>query len=209
MPLVKFFVNLAVFNEKMFITKSWWWLPSLIVVIHKQVANGFIGNTVVTLRWTLTTCIYVLVYVLFNNNDSCMPCDINFRSQDHFKKLGPAVEIMSVHTDLHSHKIQSRISTKFPGHCLQSELWFKYYVKRVSCWQKWNINIGAISWDCICFQYYLETFHMRHIMRDAPSVKLHSKIYNPLGFNASWHNPHHCEKYIVMTALQCIIISRC
>ena len=50
---------------------------------------------------------------------------------------------------------------------------------------------------------------MRHIMlllfQVAPTVTLHSKIHNPLGFK---HNPHHCEKYIVMTALQCIIISR-
>ena len=119
----------------------------------QRVENGFIGNTVVTLRGTLTTfsitAVSVLVYVLFNNKESCMPCDINCRSQNHLKKRGAAVEIMSVHTDLHSHKIQSSVSTKFPGHCLQSELWFKYYVKRVSCWQKWNSNIGAISWDCI------------------------------------------------------------
>ena len=77
-------------------------------------ANGFIGNAAVTFRRALTTfsiaAVSVLACVLFNNNDSCMPCDINFKSQDHLKKLGPAVEIMGVHTDLHSHKIQSRVS---------------------------------------------------------------------------------------------------
>ena len=30
----------------------------------------------------------------------CMSCDINFKSQEHLKNLGTAVEIMSVHTDL-------------------------------------------------------------------------------------------------------------
>ena len=63
----------------------------------------------------------------------CMSCDINFKSQEHLKNLGTAVEIMSVHTGLHRHKFQSKVSTKFQGHCLQSELWFKCCVKRVSC----------------------------------------------------------------------------
>ena len=143
-----------------------------------------------------------------------MPCDVNFRSQDHLKKLGPAVEIMSVHTDLHSHKIQSRVSTKFPGHYLQSELWFKYYVKRVSCWQKWNSNwcnfLRLHMFSILFGNIPHETYNTAVISRcPRPAVKLHYKIYNPLKFNAFWHYPHHCEKYIVMiTALQCIIISR-
>ena len=62
-----------------------------------------------------------------------MPCDNNFKSQEHLKNLGTAVEIVSVHTDLHRHIVPSRVSTKFPGHCLQSELWFKYCVKKVYC----------------------------------------------------------------------------
>ena len=32
-----------------------------------------------------------------------MSCDIDFKSQEHLKNLGTAVEIMSVHTDLHRH----------------------------------------------------------------------------------------------------------
>ena len=56
-----------------------------------------------------------------------------FKSQEHLKNLVTAVEIMSVHTDLHRHKFQSSVSTIFPGHCLQPELWFKFCVKRVSC----------------------------------------------------------------------------
>ena len=67
MPLVKCFsVNVAVFNEKMFITKSWWCDKSH-CCDPQTVANGFIGNTVVTLRGTLPTFsiaeFSVLVYV--------------------------------------------------------------------------------------------------------------------------------------------------
>ena len=32
-----------------------------------------------------------------------MSCDNNFKSQEHLKNLGTAVEIVSVHTDLHRH----------------------------------------------------------------------------------------------------------
>ena len=76
------------------------------------------------------------VYLSMSNTTmmiKCMSCDINFKTQEHLKNLGTGVEIISVHTDLHRHKFQSRVSTKFPGHCLQSELWFKCCVKRVSC----------------------------------------------------------------------------
>ena len=55
MLLVKFFVNVAVFNEKMFITKS---------CDQVTVANGFIGNTAVTSRGTLPTFSITEVSVL-------------------------------------------------------------------------------------------------------------------------------------------------
>ena len=161
--------------------------PSHIVVIQKTVGNGFIGNSAVTLRGTLPTFSIQQksVYLYMSNTTimkKCMSCDINFKSQEHFKNLGTAVEIMSVHTDLHRQMFQSRVSTKFPGHCLQSELWFKCCVKRVSCWQKWNSNWCNFL-RLYMFSLLLETFHMRHIklllFRDAPAVKLHSKIYNP------------------------------
>ena len=32
-----------------------------------------------------------------------MSCDNNFKSQEHLKNMGTAVEIVSVHTDLHRH----------------------------------------------------------------------------------------------------------
>ena len=32
-----------------------------------------------------------------------MSCDNNFKSQEHLKNLGTAVEIVGVHTDLHRH----------------------------------------------------------------------------------------------------------
>ena len=104
----------------------------------QTVANGFIGNFALTLEGTLPTFSIQQksVYLYMSNTTimiKCMSCDINFQSQEHLKNLGTAVEIMSVHTDLHRHKFQSRVSTKFPGHCLQSELWFKCCVKRVSC----------------------------------------------------------------------------
>ena len=66
----------------------------------QTVANGFIGNTAVTLRGTLPTFsiaeVSELVYVQYNNNDKCMSCDINLKSQEHLKNLGTAFEIMSV-----------------------------------------------------------------------------------------------------------------
>ena len=104
----------------------------------QTVANGFIGNSAVTLGGTLPTFSIQQksVYLYMSNTTimiKCMSCDINFKRQERLKNLGTAVEIMSVHTDLHRHKFQSRISTKFPGHYLQSELWFKCCVKRVSC----------------------------------------------------------------------------
>ena len=55
----------------------------------QTVGNYFIGNTVVTLGGTLP------MY--------SMSCDNNFKSQEHLKNLGTAVEIVSVHTDLHRH----------------------------------------------------------------------------------------------------------
>ena len=137
-----------------------------------------------------------------------MSCDINFKSQEHLKNLGTAVEIMSVYTDLHMQT--HRVSTKFPGTCLQLELWFKYCVKKVSCWQKWNSNwCNFLRWHMFSIligNIPHETYTAAVISRcPRPAVKLHYKIYNPLGFNAYWHNPYHCENYIVMTALQCII----
>ena len=46
-----------------------------------------------------------------------MSCDINFKSQEHLKNLGTAVEIVSVYTDLHRHIVPIKGSTKFPEHC--------------------------------------------------------------------------------------------
>ena len=44
----EFFVNVAVFNENMFITKSWWCDHSPHCCDSQTVANGFIGNSAVT-----------------------------------------------------------------------------------------------------------------------------------------------------------------
>ena len=140
-----------------------------------------------------------------------MSCDNNFKSQEHLKSLGTAVEIECAYWSAQTHSSNQGLQLNFQDtvynqSCGSNTVWRKYLA------DKNETAIGAISWDCICFQYYLEAFHMRHIMlllfQGAPTVTLHSKIHNPLGFNASWHSPHHCEKYIVMTALQCIIISR-
>ena len=46
------------------------------------------------------------------------------------------------------------------------------------------------------------------VISRCPSCQVTVQNIQPLGFNASWHNLHHCEKHIVMTALQCIMISR-
>ena len=139
-----------------------------------------------------------------------MSCDINFKSQEHLKNLGTAVEVMSVYTDLHRHKFQSRVSTLFPGHCLQSELWFKYCVKKVSCWQKWNsdwCNFLRLQMFSLLFGNISHETYNAAVISRCPGCPV-TLQYNPLGFNDYWHNPHHCENYIVMTALQCIIISR-
>ena len=118
-----------------------------------------------------------------------MPSD---KSQDHLKNLGPAVKIMSVHTDLHSHNMQS-----FLGHCLTIRVVVQVLVQFP---------------EIVYFVNYLETFYRTHnaaVNFNIPcQVTPGSKIIcNPLGLNASRHNPHHCEEYMGMTALQCIIIS--
>ena len=68
-----------------------------------------------------------------------MPSD---KSQDHLKNLGSALKIMSVHTDLHSHKIQS-----FLKHCLQ---------------------FAEIAY----FFNYLETFYIMQLLISRYPVKL-------------------------------------
>ena len=72
----------------------------------QTVPNGFIGNSAVTLGGTLPTFSIQQksVYLYMSNTTimiKCMSCDINFKSQEHLKNLGTAVEIVSVHTDLH------------------------------------------------------------------------------------------------------------
>ena len=99
--------------------------------------------------------------------------------------------------------VQIERSATFPGHCLQSELWLKYCVKKVFCWQKWNSNRSNFLKLYMCSILFgnipHETYNAAVISR-CPSCQV-TLQYSLLGFNASWLNPHHCEKYIVMTAL--------
>ena len=157
----------------------------------QTVANGFIGNTAVTLRGTLPTFsiaeFSVLLYVQYNNNDKCIPRDIRFKSQEHLKTLGAAVEIVSLHTDLHRHNSSNREfalhfqDTAYNPRCGSNTAGRKYFA------YKNEVAVGAI-----CLRLYMcsilfgnsphETYIAAVISR-CPSCQV-TLQYNPLGFNA-------------------------
>ena len=150
-------------------------------------AHGFIGNTVVTMRGTVANLFHsrsqcTCTCLIQNNHDKCVSCDI---SQEPLKNLGTAVKIVSVYTDLHSHEIQTRVSTKFPGHCLQSELWFKFCVKRVLLTQmKYQlVQFPEMYMFLISFGNILHDTYNAAVNFEMTQLSSYTKTYNPRGFN--------------------------
>ena len=183
MPLVKFFLWMLQFSTKKCSSQNHGGVTKSHCCDSQTVANGFIGNSAVTLEGTLPTfSIQQKPVYLYMSNTTIMikrmSCDINFKSQ----------EIMSVHTDLHRHKFQSRVSTKFPGQftirvvvqmlCEESILLTK--MKLVNCTSNWCNFLRLYMFSLLFGNIPHETYNAAVISR-CPSCQVTLQNIQSLG----------------------------
>ena len=96
----------------------------------------------------------------------CMSCDNNFKSQEQLKNLGTAVEIVSVHTDLHRH-IQG---TVYNQSCGSNTMWRKYLADKneIANW----CNFLRLSMFSILFENITHEKYNAAVISRCPSCQV-------------------------------------